>query len=171
MDDGKRPDKLLVLGWALVVAGAVILFLRYPTMPSLVPAYRVLGRDPVWVARSPLSVARIAAMGVGQGGAATAMARSTRASSPWHGLWRWCVVAAGAKTLLECVGFASRDARIDVAMSVATGLLVVAACVAALVASRRLGAPPRLSSGAKISVALWLLVWGGFALCAAASWR
>jgi hypothetical protein len=156
--------RLLVLGWMLVVAGAAVLFQRYESMPSLVPGYRMAFHEATWLPKSFLSVGRIAAMGAGQVGAATAMAHATRASDRWRRLWQWCAVTAGAKTFIECIGFAARDPRVDAATFVATALIAVGAVVAALIAWRRLGAPPPVTSRARVAVTVSLLLWGGLAV-------
>jgi hypothetical protein len=96
--------RLLVVAWAFVLVGAVVLLVGYRSIPEAVVLYR-----PPWAGapttgpKSFLNVGRIALMGVGQLGAATAMVFTSRTSAPWGRFWRWLGLVAGVKTLLECV--------------------------------------------------------------------
>jgi len=100
----------LVVAWSGVVVGALLLALRYDELPGLIPVYRdASGHPAVFATKSAPAVFRIAVMGAGQVGASTVMwlhARANR-SAGWAKFWVYAALAGAAKTLVECVQYAS----------------------------------------------------------------
>lgn len=124
-----RERVLLFVAWTLLVASAVVLATRYGALPESIPLYRVPWNDgPLVGPRTPATVGRIVAMGIGQAGAASVMARCAWRHDGWRRFWAWATLTAGAKTILECLGFASSADR---AFGALTGVVVVAFLVAA----------------------------------------
>jgi hypothetical protein len=159
-DPGVRLLRLVLFGWALLGAAAMLLALRYGALPDTVPLYRPPWSDaPTVGPRTPLTVGRLVTMGLGQVGAATVMAAATWRAEGWRRLWTWAVVVAGAKTLFECSGLAFPG--VDGTALALTVLVVGAFGVAAIAERRRgaLGPAPalgwRLAAGLVLSLALW----------------
>lgn len=162
----RESVRLLAIAWALVVLGAVVLVLGYSSLPGTVVLYRPPWADvPTTGPKSFLTVARIALMGVGQLGAATAMAFATRGSSCWERFWRWLGLVAGVKTALECVSLVA-PASLDRAFTLVT-LVVVAAFVVMAARWWRSGGlrdHPRLVGLPRVWLFASLGLWAVFAI-------
>jgi hypothetical protein len=102
--------RALVVAWSVVALSAALLALRYRDMPGLIAVYRdASGHAAVFAPKSIAIVFRIAAMGAAQLGATTVMwlhARNVR-NPGWEKFWSYAALAAAAKTLVECVQYAS----------------------------------------------------------------
>lgn len=168
-DTSRSPSAARIgLGWALGVAGAVLLWFRFSELPASITLYRAPWLEaPLTGPRTFLNVGRLVFMGLGQLGAGTAMAVATRNAPGWAGFWSSLVVVAGLKTSLEC---AELVAGREVAWARAFGLLNVA-CVGgflvfALVSWRRgvLRGHPRVTGPALVVVVGSLVLWAGFAV-------
>lgn len=143
--------------------GAVVLFASYDTLPDSVVVYRSPWADGSTMGpRSFVTVGRIAVMGSGQLGAATAMAFASRGSLAWERFWRWLGLVAGVKTLLECVTLVTpQGTGIERGLSLSTFAAVGAFALTAawwwrrgeLRAHRSITGPARI--GLIASIALW----------------
>jgi hypothetical protein len=165
----RRFRHLLALAWALVAIGAVVLIAGYSTMPDSIVLYRPPCADnPTLGPKSVVTVGRIAWMGVGQLGAATAMCVASRGSAGWERFWCWLGLTAGAKTLLESVSFVLREESATQRAAIGSTFAVVFAF--ALTASwwwgrGELRAHPQLTGFPRIWLAASLALW---AVCAIA---
>jgi hypothetical protein len=159
---------LLAIAWGLVVLGAIVLALGYDSMPEAVMLYRPPWREaPEMGSKSLLTVGRIALMGVGQLGAATAMVFTSNGSAPWRRFWRWLGLVAGAKTFLECLTLvAPHGSPAEQALTVATFAVVGVFCLRALWWWRRgdLSAHPPLTVGPLICLLAAMALWALFAV-------
>ena len=102
--------RALVVAWSVVALGAALLALRYHDMPGLIAVYRdASGHAAVFAPKTVAIVFRIAAMGAAQLGATTVMwLHARRVRNPgWAKFWVYAALAAAAKTLVECVQYAS----------------------------------------------------------------
>jgi len=157
-----REPVLLVLSWTLLVGSAVILSYRYAGLPDSIPLYRVPWNDAALLGpKTFTTVGRIVAMGVGQAGAATIMARCAWHDEGWRRFWSWAALAAGAKTLFECLELAT-FAR---AFGTLTGAVVLAFLVAAATWWRRgaLAGPVTVDSVSRIGLVVSLGLWASAA--------
>jgi hypothetical protein len=166
----RGEGRWLAAGWLALLIGALLLAARYPHLPDAIPAYRTLLGTPLnALPRSPFSVLRIPAMGLGQLGATTVMAReaSRARQRGWVTFWVAASMAAGAKTLVECGQYALlgtvAGSRIEAAFLIATLLPVAAFFVVAVRlwrAGSLRGAQPIAASMLPVlaaSIVLWLL--------------
>lgn len=113
--------------------------------------------------RSALSVGRIAAMGIGQLGAATAMVFAARGADTWARFWRWLGLVAGVKTLLECVAFLMpQGSTLERALSSSTVAVVGLFVLSAARWWRRgeLRSHPTPTRGPRIWLGASLALWG-----------
>ena len=168
-----RIDRWLVAAWTLVVAGGVLLFARADALPEEIPVYRSLTGEALKSApRSTLIVLRIALMGVGQLGAITAMMWQSRANSreQWTTFWQFAALAAGAKTLLECVQFSLLGVEGSEAMQLPLTILTFAPVVAFLLYAVRVWRSlpmdrfGPLSATEQVLLASSLALWFGCAI-------
>jgi len=162
----------MTFAWLCVGLGALLLATRYAEMPENIPVYR----SPVGTAevsrKSAAVVYRIAIMGIGQLGAATAMLlHSFRADNPgWSSFWSYASLAAGVKTLVECVHYAALGSGLlempDLAwIGVALFPVFVFLALAAQLWRRgRFEHATHLSRTTRITVAISILLWFGFAI-------
>ena len=159
---------LLAVAWGLVVLGALVLVLGYASLPESVVIYRPPWADaPTTGPKSFLTVARLALMGVGQLGAATAMVFATRGSAQWERFWRWLGLAAGVKTALECVALVvPAELGLDRAFTLATFAVVATFLVMAARWWRRaeLRERPRLAGVPRLWLVASLGLWAVFAI-------
>src|SRR5262245_17488682 len=96
--DARRDLVVVAFAWGCVVASTIVLGWRYSELPDVLPLYRIPTSDaPVLGPKTPFTVGRIAAMGVGQIGATTVMAWASRACRGWRPFWIGATVAAGVK--------------------------------------------------------------------------
>jgi len=160
--------RLLAIAWGLAVVGALVLVVGYPRIPENVVFYRPPWADaPIAGSKSVLTVGRIALMGVGQLGAATAMVFATRASERWERFWRWLGVAAGAKTALECASFVTPN---EPGLNLAFTLAMVAVVAALLAMATRwwrrgdLREHPPLAGAPRAWLLASLVTWAFFAI-------
>lgn len=166
--DHARTGRQLALAWLALSLGALLLAARYPHLPDVIPAYRTLSGSPSHLlAKNAFSVFRIVAMGIGQLGAATVMARQAAHTQQggWSTFWGAAAMAAGAKTLIESVQYARIVAAggplYDAGFMLAA-LLPVALFLALALRLWRAGSlePQQpMSSRSKLSVAAFLLLW------------
>jgi uncharacterized membrane protein len=161
-------NRQLAASWMAVFVGALLLTARYPELPDAIPAYRTLRGAPTHaLPKSLFSVFRIVALGVGQLGATTVMTReATRAQQPnWATFWLAASMAAGAKTLIECVQYALlgvvEQARLELPFMLAALLPVAAFFVVALRLWRAgsLEARQAISLSRLLVLAAFLLLW------------
>lgn len=167
-----RIDLGILASWGLVTAGAVLLCLRFGSIPDPVPTFRsALGEPTHWAPKTLTSVLRVAAMGAGQLGAVTAMATDARASGlqGWTALWRLGALTAGAKTLFECLSMGllgtASGATLMLPLQLATIAVVAALVLAGAVLWRRgaLGQLGRVRPAAWVVVGVSLCAWLAFA--------
>lgn len=160
--------RLLASGWALGVLGILALAAGHQALPEHIPLYRVPWTGAALLApRSIVSVGRIAAMGLAQLGATTAMAASARGAEGWERFWGWAAVAAGAKTLAECLGlFAPPATAAERVAFVAAAAPVALFLLAAVRWWRReaLRAPPRLHGRPALGLSVALVLWAASAV-------
>jgi hypothetical protein len=152
----------------------MMLALRYADLPGLIPTYRdALGHATNYAPKSAAIVFRIAAMGLGQLVAATAMGLHARAAgnSGWTKFWGCASLAAAAKTLVECTQYAALGTPLA---RQHPGVWFVAALLPVIVflgLAARLWLTKQLSNHAgmaftrrtTIAVCLALTIWLGFA--------
>lgn len=161
----------IVLSWALVVAGAVLLALVWDALPAEIPVYRSLSGQPTaWAERGAWSVARLPAMGAGQLGAITGMAAASRAHPGWMEFWRGAALVGGWKTLCECGQLAASaigspgilDTTLFLA-AVGPVLLFLGAAALAWRRGRLSGPAPRPTVAECAVIGASLALWLGFA--------
>lgn len=164
----RESVRCLAIAWGLVVLGALVLVVGYPSLPESVVLYRPPWADaPMTGPKSLLTVGRIALMGVGQLGAATAMVFATRASERWERFWRWLGLVAGVKTALECVSVVTPSEHgLDHAFTLATIVVLAAFVVMAARWWRRgdLREHPRLAGAPRVWLIASLSIWAAFAI-------
>lgn len=165
---GLQPEsvRLLAVAWGLIVLGALMLAFGYASLPESVVLYRPPWADaPTTGSKSFLTVGRIALMGVGQLGAATAMVFATRGSERWERFWRWLGVVAGVKTALECASLVA-PTEVERVFTLATIIAVAAFVVMAALWWRRgeLRAHPRLAGAPRLGLIASLCLWATFAI-------
>jgi hypothetical protein len=160
--------RVLAAAWGAVAVGAVVLAVRYPNLPQTVVLYRPPWADaPIIGARSFVTVGRIALMGVGQLGAATAMVFASRAARAWERFWTWLGLVAGVKTLLECASFVlPQGSTLERALTFVTIAVVALFGLTAVRWWRRgeLQAPPRLEGRPRVWLLAALALWAAFAV-------
>jgi len=165
---GHHSLRLLAFAWAFVAVGAAGLVLSYDSLPVAVIVYRPLWADaPTTGTRSFLTVGRIALMGVGQLGAATAMVFASRASFPWQRFWSWLGLVAGVKTLLECMTLMLPDGSgLEMLLTLSVFSVVGAFAVSAVWWWRRgyLRAHPALTRGPLFWLLGSIALWAAFAM-------
>jgi hypothetical protein len=160
------PFRLLAIAWALVGLGALVLFVAYPTLPSEV----ILYRSPWGTAKGPkswLTVGRIALMGAGQLGAATAIVVDARSSTFWRPFWCCLALVAGVKTLLECLSMtATPGTTVEHALFISTLLLIGLFVLSAARWWRRGPRDPHppLTPAGQLALYASLGIWALFAL-------
>lgn len=163
-----RAVRLLAVSWVLVMIGAVVLLVGYRSIPAVVVLYRPPWADaPTIGPKSLLTVGRIALMGVGQLGAATAMVLASRGSASWGRFWSWLGLVAGGKTLLECVGLLMpHESLAEQTLPLATLALVGLFALRAAWWWRcgDLRAHPPLTDGPRTWLLASLALWAVFAL-------
>jgi hypothetical protein len=159
---------LLALAWGFVVLGALVLVVGYPSIPERVVLYRAPWAEaPMTGSKSWLTVGRIALMGVGQLGAATAMVFGARGSERWERFWRWLGLTASVKTGLECASLVTpSEPGLDHAFTWATIAVVAAFLVMAARWWRRgdLEAHPALAGAPRAWLIASLGLWAVFAI-------
>jgi hypothetical protein len=164
MTPSKTPALAVLIAWALVSLSAAWVMLGYADIPDPLPVYRSLLGEPIVLAhKTPITVFRLPAMGVGQLGAATVMSVEARQAhaAGWSCFWRAAALTAGAKTLVECGALLAPPAA-NLALTLATYAVVMSFLLAAAVLWRRgvLSGVPRLRPGAwsilVASLGLWL---------------
>jgi len=159
---------LLAAAWATIALGGFVLAVGYERIPAEVVLYRPPGTEaPLTAPKSLLTVGRIAFMGAGQLGAATALVAAARESSGWRRFWLGLGVVAATKTLLECIGFvATPESATERALTIATFAVVGLFIVSALGAWRRrkLGPHPLLAGTPRFALLVSVAFWAAFAL-------
>lgn len=148
--------------------GGLVLAFGYASLPENVVLYRPPWADaPMTGPKSFLTVGRIALMGVGQLGAATAMVFATHGSARWERFWRWLGLVAGVKTAIESVALvAPSELGLDHAFTMATIGVVAAFLVMAVRWWRRgeLREHPRLDGAPRVWLVAALGLWAAFAI-------
>lgn len=144
-----------------------MLLVGYPHLPKDVMLYRPpWGQEPLTAPKSPFSVGRLALMGVGQLGAATAMSVAVRSSASWLHFWLGLGLVAGMKTLLECAGlFAAEGSPLGWILTLSTFAVVGLFVLSALRWWRQgvLGAHPPVGGGPRIWLVASLALWAACA--------
>lgn len=167
MPSNRDDVRLLACSWALVTVGAIVLMLGYRHIPDEVVLYRPPGAEvPLTAPKSPFSVGRLALMGVGQLGAATAMVLATRSAAAWQRFWLGVALVAGAKTLLECASLLAAPG--GVLARILTILTFAAVAVFVLVAVRwwrrgGLGPHPAVGKAPRLVLIAALALWAACA--------
>ena len=161
-------NRRLAASWLALFVGALLLVARYPVLPDAIPAYRTLLGAPLeLLPKSPFSVFRIVAMGVGQLGATTVMTREAARAQQRHWVTFWIAasLAAGAKTFIESVQYALLgavgQARLELTFMIAALLPVAAFFVVAggLWRTRRLEPRQTLSLASMLALAVFIGLW------------
>jgi hypothetical protein len=154
--------------WILLVVSALLLITRYPELPHVIPAYRTLSGAPTHLLpKSPFSVFRIVAMGIGQLGATSVMASGAarEGQASWATFWVSASLAASAKTLIESVQYAllgaARGAWFEAAFLLAALVPVVAFLGVAtrLWRANRLESRQALAGPQMLLVATFIVLW------------
>ncbi len=139
-------------------------------MPDNVALYRLpWAGGPTLGPKSVFTVGRIAWMGVGQLGAATAMCLASRSSAGWERFWGWLGLSAGAKTLLECMSFVLPEGSLSQRATLTLTFAVVFAFAGTALWWWRRGelrARPRITGHLRIWLVVSLALW---AVCSMAA--
>lgn len=171
----RSSTRLLAIAWGLVALGALALLLGYASLPDAVVLVRPPWADaPATGPKSFLTVSRIAWMGAGQLGAATAMALGTRGSERWERFWRWLGLTAGGKTALECATLVTpKRLGLDPIFTLLTIAVVATFVVMAARWWRRgeLREHPRLTGASRYWLLASLCLWAAFAVAPLKLWR
>ena len=135
---------ILAACWATVVLALGVLLARLGSLPEFVPVFVSLtGTPTAWAPKSVPMVTRIAFMGAGQLGAATALVlgSSQGRHHGWARLFEYMAMAAAGKTLAESISLAGTATRWGVRaapiLQAITILIVVAFLLSAVVMWRR----------------------------------
>ena len=164
---------ILIACWATVVLALGVLLARLDGLPESVPVFVSLtGIPTTWAPKSFAMVTRIAFMGAGQLGAATALAHGSSQGgyADWARLFEYMAIAAAGKTLAESISLAGTATRwgerAAPALQAITILIVVAFLLSAVVMWRRslLRQFPEIKSmNARVALVFSLAVWMVFA--------
>lgn len=164
----RNSIRLLTAAWGFVLLGVAVLVARYARIQDPVVLDRPPWADTATIGpKSLLTVGRIAMMGVGQLGAATAMVFASRDAAPWERFWSWLGLVAGVKTLLECAALTMpQGSGAEHALNLSTiGVVAVFLLTAAWWWRRGdLRTPPRLEGSFRTWLVASLALWALFAL-------
>lgn len=169
-----RRRKLIFTGcWATVGLALGVLLARLDGLPASVPVFvSPAGTPTEWAPTSVPMVTRIALMGAGQLGAATALAHGSWRGgyADWARLFQYMAIAVAAKTLAESISLAGTGTgwgeTMAPALHAVTVLIVVAFLLSGIVMWRQglLRHFPEINSLAtRITLVLSAGVWLVFA--------
>ncbi len=174
--DASAPRRLTVIltgCWATLALALGVLLARLGGLPESVPVFvSPMGTPTVWAPTSIPMVTRIALMGAGQLGAATALAHGSSRGGygDWTRFFGYMAIAVAGKTLAESISLAGTATRwgetTGPALHGLTVLIVVAFLLSGLVMWRQglLRQFPEIKSlGTRVTLVLSAGVWLAFA--------
>jgi preprotein translocase subunit SecG len=168
-----RLTVIFTVCWATLALALGVLLARLGGLPESVPVFvSITGTPTVWAPTSIPMVTRIAFMGAGQLGVATALAygSSRGGYADWTRLFGYMAIAVAGKTLAESISLAGTATAwgetTAPALHAITVLIVVAFLLSAIVMWRRgvLGRFPQITQlGTRVALVLSAGVWLVFA--------